>query len=242
MTVKYKVSDFAKDLNVSAKKVLDELNAMGSTGKKNSSNSGGERAELPAGEVQQGQQRQGPGRVPEQRQGPQGGAQACREEGGEEEAEGRKEARGSQGRQKAPAARRKGRGKARSASTTATRRTSSTRSARKRPFPCSELARETGAKGYHCSRTGRFCPPRGQSGHRGYPHCGYERGPLRSPVTTIWPPPRTPRTAASPPRRATSRSSPSAASASASSSRRASARPSSSVCSASSWKRPATPS
>ena len=38
MTVKYKVSDFAKDLNVSAKKVLDELNAMGSTGKKNSSN------------------------------------------------------------------------------------------------------------------------------------------------------------------------------------------------------------
>ena len=36
MTVKYKVSDFAKDLNVSAKKVLDELAAMGSTGKKNS--------------------------------------------------------------------------------------------------------------------------------------------------------------------------------------------------------------
>ena len=32
MTVKYKVSDFAKDLNISAKKVLDELNAMGSTG------------------------------------------------------------------------------------------------------------------------------------------------------------------------------------------------------------------
>ena len=38
MIVKYKVSDFAKDLNLSAKKVLDELNAMGSTGKKNSSN------------------------------------------------------------------------------------------------------------------------------------------------------------------------------------------------------------
>ena len=37
MIVKYKVSDFAKDLNISAKKVLDELNAMGSTGKKNSS-------------------------------------------------------------------------------------------------------------------------------------------------------------------------------------------------------------
>ena len=32
------MSDFAKDLNLSAKKVLDELNAMGSTGKKNSSN------------------------------------------------------------------------------------------------------------------------------------------------------------------------------------------------------------
>ena len=38
MIVKYKVSDFAKDLNLSAKKVLDELTAMGSTGKKNSSN------------------------------------------------------------------------------------------------------------------------------------------------------------------------------------------------------------
>ena len=37
MTVKYKVSDFAKDLNISAKKVLDELAVMGSTGKKNSS-------------------------------------------------------------------------------------------------------------------------------------------------------------------------------------------------------------
>lgn len=37
MIVKYKVSDFAKDLNLSAKKVLDELAAMGSTGKKNSS-------------------------------------------------------------------------------------------------------------------------------------------------------------------------------------------------------------
>ena len=37
MIVKYKVSDFAKDLSISAKKVLDELNAMGSTGKKNSS-------------------------------------------------------------------------------------------------------------------------------------------------------------------------------------------------------------
>ena len=37
MTVKYKVSDFEKDLSISAKKVLDELNAMGSTGKKNSS-------------------------------------------------------------------------------------------------------------------------------------------------------------------------------------------------------------
>ena len=38
MIVKYKVSDFAKDLNLSTKKVLDELTAMGSTGKKNSSN------------------------------------------------------------------------------------------------------------------------------------------------------------------------------------------------------------
>ena len=68
MIVKYKVSDFAKDLNISAKKVLDELNAMGSI----QLHSGRERAELPAGEVQQGQQRQEPGRVPEQRQGSQG--------------------------------------------------------------------------------------------------------------------------------------------------------------------------
>ena len=57
MIVKYKVSDFAKDLSISAKKVLDELNAMGSTGKKNSSTL---------------EERQEPGRVPEQRQGPQG--------------------------------------------------------------------------------------------------------------------------------------------------------------------------
>ena len=34
MTVKYKVSDFAKDLSISAKKVLDELNAMGSTSRR----------------------------------------------------------------------------------------------------------------------------------------------------------------------------------------------------------------
>ena len=34
MIVKYKVSDFAKDLNLSAKKVLDELAAMGSTGRR----------------------------------------------------------------------------------------------------------------------------------------------------------------------------------------------------------------
>ena len=38
MIVKYKVSNFAKDLNLSAKKVLDELAAMGSAGKKTSSN------------------------------------------------------------------------------------------------------------------------------------------------------------------------------------------------------------
>lgn len=37
MTVKYKVSDLARDLNISAKKVLDELTAMGSQGRKNSS-------------------------------------------------------------------------------------------------------------------------------------------------------------------------------------------------------------
>ena len=44
MTVKYKVSDFAKDLNISAKKVLDELNAMGHiTGQEKQAPSGGER-------------------------------------------------------------------------------------------------------------------------------------------------------------------------------------------------------
>ena len=38
MTVKYRVSDFAKDLKMPTKKVLDELAAMGAQGKKSSSN------------------------------------------------------------------------------------------------------------------------------------------------------------------------------------------------------------
>ena len=37
MIVKYKVADFAKDINQPVKKILEELTAMGSTGKKNSS-------------------------------------------------------------------------------------------------------------------------------------------------------------------------------------------------------------
>ena len=38
MIVKYRVSDFAKDLKMPTKKVLDELAAMGAQGKKSSSN------------------------------------------------------------------------------------------------------------------------------------------------------------------------------------------------------------
>ena len=75
MIVKYKVSDFAKDLNLSAKKVLDELAAMGSTGKKNSSN-------LEENELNYLLEKfsKESGRVSEQHQGSQGGAQG-REEG-----------------------------------------------------------------------------------------------------------------------------------------------------------------
>ena len=98
MIVKYKVSDFAKDLNLSAKKVLDELNAMGSTGKKNSSNLEENELNYLLEKFSKDSSVTGSGRVPEQRQGSQGRAQACREEGREE---GRKEARGSQGRKEA---------------------------------------------------------------------------------------------------------------------------------------------
>ena len=92
MIVKYKVSDFAKDLNISAKKVLDELNAMGSTGKKNSSTL--EENELnyllekfsKDNSVKSLDEFLNSAKAPK--------AEARREEGG---AQGRKEARGSQG-------------------------------------------------------------------------------------------------------------------------------------------------
>ena len=84
MTVKYKVSDFAKDLNLSAKKVLDELAAMGSTGKKNSSNLEENELNYLLEKFSKDSSVARPERVPEQRQGPQGGAEACRKEGGEE--------------------------------------------------------------------------------------------------------------------------------------------------------------
>ena len=80
MIVKYKVSDFAKDLNLSAKKVLDELAAMGSTGKKNSSNLEENELNYLLEKFSKDRQRGKFGRVFEQRQGSQGGAQG-REEG-----------------------------------------------------------------------------------------------------------------------------------------------------------------
>ena len=74
MIVKYKVSDFAKDLNLSAKKVLDELAAMGSTGKKNSSNLEENELNYLLEKFSKDNSVKS-GRVPEQRQGSQGGAQ-----------------------------------------------------------------------------------------------------------------------------------------------------------------------
>ena len=76
MTVKYKVSDFAKDLNLSAKKVLDELNAMGSTGKKNSSNLEENELNYLLEKFSKDNSVQESGRIPEQRQGRKGGAEA----------------------------------------------------------------------------------------------------------------------------------------------------------------------
>ena len=67
MTVKYKVSDFAKDLNVSAKKVLDELAAMGSTGKKNSSTLEENELNYLLEKFSKDNSVARPGRVPEQR-------------------------------------------------------------------------------------------------------------------------------------------------------------------------------
>jgi len=102
MTVKYKVSDFAKDLSISAKKVLDELNAMGSTGKKNSSTLEENELNFLLEKFSKDNSVKNLGRVPEQRQGPQGRGEACREEGraeGGEEAGGqeREEARACKG-------------------------------------------------------------------------------------------------------------------------------------------------
>ena len=76
MTVKYKVSDFAKDLNLSAKKVLDELAAMGSTGKKNSSNLEENELNYLLEKFSKDSSVTDLDEYPEQRQGPQGGAEA----------------------------------------------------------------------------------------------------------------------------------------------------------------------
>ena len=204
MTVKYKVSDFAKDLSISAKKVLDELNAMGSTGKKNSSTL--EENELnyllekfsKDNSVKSLDEFLNSAKAPKAEPKP-------AEKKAEPKAEKKPEAPKAE-----PA-----KAEAKPAAKQNNKKNEQHKKREEKTVSLSELARETGAKATAASA---------QS-------VSVRREDNQVTVDT--------RTAASPPPRATSRSSPSAASASASSSRRASARPSSSVCSASSWKRPA---
>ncbi len=183
MTVKYKVSDFAKDLNLSAKKVLDELAAMGSTGKKNSSNL--EENELnyllekfsKDNSVADLDEFLNSAKAPKEEPK----AEKKADQKAEKKAEKKPEAPKADKKPQQPAQRPK-EGKApeepaANAASTATRSTSSIRSARRRPFPSANWHARPAPR-LLLPRTGCFCPPRGQSGHRGYPHCGYECGPL----------------------------------------------------------------
>ena len=185
MIVKYKVSDFAKDLNLSAKKVLDELNAMGSTGKKNSSN-------LEENELNYLLEKFSKDNSVANLDEFLNSAKAAKEEPKPTE----KKARARRPRRSPKLPRRK---RSRSSlppkrqslpsriRTTVTisitiKKNEQHKKREEKTVSLSELARETGAKACRCSGTGCVRAPRGQSGHRGYPHCGYERGPLRCPL------------------------------------------------------------
>ena len=232
MIVKYKVSDFAKDLNLSAKKVLDELAAMGSTGKKNSSNL--EENELnyllekfsKAGSVANLDEFLNSAKAPKE--------EPKAEKKAEHKAEKKPEAPKADKKPQQPAAKAE-QPKANNNNNNGKHGDKKPEQHKKREektVSFSELARETGAKataapaqavsvrrednqvtvdtrtvdmnvdrfdaryddlastkntenrrkGHRCPRTGSLCPPRGQSGHCGYPHCGYERGSLRCPL------------------------------------------------------------
>ena len=178
MIVKYKVSDFAKDLNLSAKKVLDELNAMGSTGKKNSSN-------LEENELNYLLEKFSKDNSVANLDEFLNSAKAAKEEPKptEKKAEKKPEAPKAEKKPEQPAAK-----KAEPAQQDKNgnkhneKKNEQHKKREEKTVSLSELARETGAKACRCSGTGCVRAPRGQSGHRGYPHCGYERGPLRCPL------------------------------------------------------------
>ena len=181
MIVKYKVSDFAKDLNVSAKKVLDELTAMGSTGKKNSSN-------LEENELNYLLEKFSKDNSIPSLEEFLNSAKAPKEEPkAEKKPEKKADKKPAEKKPEQPAAK-----KAEPAAQPKANNNNNNKHGEKKPeqhkkreektVSLSELARETGAKAAAAPRTGCVCPPRGQSGHRGYPYRGYERGSFRCPL------------------------------------------------------------
>ena len=164
MTVKYKVSDFAKDLNVSAKKVLDELAAMGSTGKKNSStleenelnyllekfskdNSVADLTEYLNSAKQPVQEKKAEKKVEKKAEQPKAEKPAQPEKKAEPAAQNNNKKHGE-------------------------KKNEQHKKREEKTVSLSELARETGAKV-------RLRPPGGQSGHRRYPHRGCQCGSFR---------------------------------------------------------------
>lgn len=228
MTVKYKVSDFAKDLSISAKKVLDELNAMGSTGKKNSSTL--EENELnyllekfsKDNSVKSLDEFLNSAKAPKAEPKP-------AEKKAEPKAEKKPEA------PKAEPAMAEAKPAAKQSNN---KKNEQHKKREEKTVSLSELARETGAKATAASaqsvsvrREDNQVTVDTRTVDMNVDRFDARYDDLASTKNT--------ENRRKPTPRATSRSSPSAASASASSSRRASVRPSSSVCSASSWKRPA---
>ena len=185
MIVKYKVSDFAKDLNLSAKKVLDELAAMGSTGKKNSSNL--EENELnyllekfsKDNSVANLDEFLNSAKAPKEEP-------KAEKEGRKKKAEKKPEAPKADKKPQQPAA------KAEQPKANNNNNNNNGKHGDKKPEQHKKreekdrFLQRAGTrdrrKGHRCPRTGSLCPPRGQSGHCRYPHCGYERGSLRCPL------------------------------------------------------------
>ena len=229
MIVKYKVSDFAKDLNISAKKVLDELNAMGSTGKKNSSTL--EENELnyllekfsKDNSVKSLDEFLNSAKAPKAEPKP-------AEKKVEPKAE---KARGPGGKPEQPP-----KAEPPAEAGKAHKKNEQHKKREEKTVSLSELARETGAKA-------TAAPAQSVSVRREDNQVTVDTRTVDMNVDRFdaryddLASTKNTENRRKPTPRATSRSSPSAASASASSSRRASVRPSSSVCSASSWKRPA---